>query len=93
MQQPTNVSTHVTNVVSWVHVNPDLRLIGGGSAGCMAAIAAREHAPEVAVMILDKGGPFAFEMSRLDVIRKKLPWKFLNILMLYTINWIIILKK
>jgi len=39
-----------------MHVNTDLLLIGGGSAGCLAAIAARAHSPTVAVTILEKGG-------------------------------------
>lgn len=39
-----------------MHVDPDLLVIGGGSAGFKAAIAARVHAPEVAVTRLEKGG-------------------------------------
>ena len=39
-----------------LYVDTDLLLIGGGSAGCIAAIAAREQSPEVAVTILEKGG-------------------------------------
>jgi hypothetical protein len=30
--------------------------LAGGSAGCLAALAARAHAPTVAVTILEKGG-------------------------------------
>jgi hypothetical protein len=62
MQQHTNtpqgpsVPTHVTNVVSYMHVDPDLLLMGRGSAGCLAALAARAHAPAVAVTILERGG-------------------------------------
>ena len=42
--------------VSQMHIDTDLLLLGGGSAGCMAAIAARAHSPTVAVTILEKGG-------------------------------------
>jgi flavin-dependent dehydrogenase len=38
-----------------MHVDTDLRIMGGGSAGGMAASAARAHAPAVAVTILEKG--------------------------------------
>jgi len=42
--------------VSQMHVDPDLRILGGGSAGCLAALAAREQSPTVVVTVLEKGG-------------------------------------
>jgi len=39
-----------------MYVDTDLRILGGGSAGCLAALAARIHSPAVAVTILEKGG-------------------------------------
>ena len=39
-----------------MHIDTDLLIIGGGSAGCLAALAARAHSPAVAVTILEKGG-------------------------------------
>jgi len=47
-----------------MHVDTDLRLIGGGSAGCLAALAAREHSPTVAVTILEKRGDLTRSVSR-----------------------------
>ncbi len=39
-----------------MNLETDILVIGGGSAGCMAAIAAREHTPDVDVLIFEKGG-------------------------------------
>jgi len=59
--------TLVTEVGIQMHVDTDLLLIGGGSAGCLAAIAAREQSPEVAIIILEKGG---------DLTRNALYWSY-----------------
>jgi len=47
-----------------MHVDTDLLIIGGGSAGCLAALAARAHAPAVAVTILEKGGALSLSMEK-----------------------------
>lgn len=39
-----------------MRLETDILVIGGGSAGCMAAIAAREHNPDIDVVIIEKGG-------------------------------------
>lgn len=39
-----------------MHIEPDIRVVEGGSAGGLTAIAAREHTPDVTVLILEKGG-------------------------------------
>jgi len=44
-----------------MHVDTDLLIIGGGSAGCLAALAAHEQSPGVAITILEKG---AFDQWR-----------------------------
>ena len=36
------------------HITTDILIIGGGTAGCMAAIFARQKAPQVDVVILEK---------------------------------------
>ncbi len=36
------------------HINADLLIIGGGSAGCMAAIRALEVNPKLKVVIFEK---------------------------------------
>jgi len=46
-----------------MHVDTDLLIIGGGSAGCLAAIAAHEQSPGVAVTILEKGGASPTRLS------------------------------
>jgi Succinate dehydrogenase/fumarate reductase, flavoprotein subunit len=37
------------------HLQTDLLIIGGGTAGCFAAVKAKEAAPELDVLILEKG--------------------------------------
>lgn len=39
-----------------MNLETDILVIGGGSAGCMAAIAAKEQNPDVDVLIIEKGG-------------------------------------
>ena len=36
------------------HLQTDLLIIGGGTAGCFAAVKAKEAAPELDVLILEK---------------------------------------
>jgi len=54
-------------------VRSDLLIIGGGSAGCMAAIKAKEIDPKLRVVILDKGdikysGSIARGMDALNIV-------------------------
>jgi adenylylsulfate reductase subunit A len=42
------------NLSSVQHINTDLLIIGGGTAGCMAAIFAKRHAPSCSVTIVEK---------------------------------------
>ena len=42
-----------------MQVDTDLPIIGGGSAGSLAAIAARAQVPTVTVTILEKEGDFS----------------------------------
>jgi len=55
------------------HINADLLIIGGGSAGCMAAIRALEVNPKLKVVIFEKGdikysGSIARGMDALNVV-------------------------
>jgi succinate dehydrogenase/fumarate reductase flavoprotein subunit len=55
------------------YVNADLLIIGGGSAGCMAAIRALELKPDLNVVILEKGdikysGSIARGMDALNIV-------------------------
>ena len=56
-----------------LRLTTDILIIGGGSAGCMAAIRAKEVAPELAVTIFEKGdirrgGTLAMGMDALNVV-------------------------
>ncbi len=48
-----------------MNLEADILVIGGGSASCMATIAARAHAPTVAVTLLEKGGDWSFDEQNL----------------------------
>ena len=55
------------------YINSDLLIIGGGSAGCMAAIRALEINPKIKVVIFEKGdikysGSIARGMDALNVV-------------------------
>ena len=55
------------------HVNTDILVVGGGSAGCMAAIRAKELSPETHICIWEKGdfkysGSIARGMDALNVV-------------------------
>lgn len=55
------------------HMETDILIIGGGSAGCMAAIRARELAPDLDVCIWEKGdfkysGSIARGMDALNIV-------------------------
>ena len=55
------------------HMETDMLIIGGGSAGCMAAIRARELAPDLDVCIWEKGdfkysGSIARGMDALNIV-------------------------
>lgn len=39
----------------WEKLDTDILIIGGGTAGCLAAVAAKEAAPELKVTIMEKG--------------------------------------
>jgi len=54
-------------------INTDILVIGGGSAGCMAAIAAREAGPDLDITILEKAnirrsGTLATGMDALNIV-------------------------
>lgn len=56
-----------------MNLETDILVIGGGSAGCMAAIAAKEQNPDVDVLIIEKGeihrsGSIARGMDALNII-------------------------
>ena len=57
-----------------MHLKTDILVIGGGSAGCMAVIAAREHNPNADILIVEKGGDLcrtgsiAREMDGLNIV-------------------------
>lgn len=55
------------------HIDADVLIIGGGSAGCMAGIRARELAPSARVVIFEKGdmlysGSIARGMDALNIV-------------------------
>ncbi|MFX1343315.1 MAG: FAD-dependent oxidoreductase, partial [Promethearchaeota archaeon] len=56
-----------------MHLETDVLVIGGGSAGCMAAIAALEQNPDADVLIIEKGeihrsGSIARGMDALNIV-------------------------
>lgn len=56
-----------------IHVDADILIVGGGSAGCLAAIRAKELAPEARVVILEKGhirrsGSLAMGMDAVNIV-------------------------
>ena len=56
-----------------MELETDILVIGGGSAGCMAAIVAKEQNPDVDVLIIEKGeinrsGSIAMGMDALNIV-------------------------
>ncbi len=56
-----------------MNLETDILVIGGGSAGCMAAIVAKEQNPDVSVVIIEKGeisrsGSIAMGMDALNIV-------------------------
>ncbi len=55
------------------HIETDILVVGGGSAGCMAAIRAKEVAPDLRVAVMEKGdlmysGCIAMGMDALNIV-------------------------
>ncbi|NHK30897.1 MAG: fumarate reductase/succinate dehydrogenase flavoprotein subunit [Asgard group archaeon] len=56
-----------------MNLETDILVIGGGSAGCMAAIVAKEQNPDVEVLVIEKGeihrsGSIAMGMDALNIV-------------------------